>query len=178
MTSIQFRLATQQDVEAIAALHTLSWQTSLQEIFPAQFLTEQVPHMHRQHWLETLATPKGYLCVAELNDALVGFIFCHTNDDLKEWGCLIDNLHVHPDMKGRGLGRQLAQHAAHWCRDIQSCNALHLWVAEGNRAAINSYLRWGGERVERCLHHHQGGPSIWAYRFYWENLSQTLLQQE
>lgn len=181
MTSIQFRLATAADADAIAALHTLSWQTTLQDIYPEKFLQRQVPLLHRQRWQElqnTFNDGSHYLCLAEntLADgekALVGFIFCQ--QDKGEWGTLLDNLHVHPDMQGRGLGYQLTQNGARWSREVLGCNAMHLWCAEENRSAINAYLRWGGERVERSLTHHNEGPNIWAYRIYWEEIGQSLL---
>jgi GNAT superfamily N-acetyltransferase len=43
------------------------------------------------------------ITLAEADDRLMGFICAFGGHD-PIWGSLIDNLHVHPSAKGKGLG--------------------------------------------------------------------------
>ncbi|MDH2432357.1 GNAT family N-acetyltransferase [Pokkaliibacter sp. MBI-7] len=181
MTNLVYRQAHSEDAEAIAKLHTLSWQTSLRGILPDAFLDQQVPNIHKNRWLEVLAgRPADYqgkddfLCLAEEHGELIGFVYCRKPEE-PSWGTLLDNMHVQPELKGRGLGRQLAQRGARWSLEEAGSKSMHLWVFEANKTAVNAYLRWGGERVERELEEVAGNIHAWVYRFYWEDVTHNLL---
>ena len=72
-----------------------------------------------------------------------GFACAYLEAD-PEWGCLLDNLHVVPDLKGKGLGRQLMTAVAEQVWRSNPHGRLHLWAYEQNLAARRFYERLGG----------------------------------
>ena len=65
------------------------------------------------------------------------------------WGTLIDNLHVLPGLKGRGIGRRLLEAAALETARRYPDERVHLFVFEANAAARRFYASVGGREVER-----------------------------
>src|SRR5690242_19121597 len=85
--------------DAIAALHTSSWRRTYRGMMSDAFLDESAFDNRRHVWRErlTVANPRQFVCVADLNATIVGFI-CAFADHDAVWGSYIDNLHVAPDM--------------------------------------------------------------------------------
>ncbi|MFB9887736.1 GNAT family N-acetyltransferase [Balneatrix alpica] len=164
------RLATTADAEAIAALHTLSWQQTYAAIHSARYLHEQLPGEQRQQWQARLASPSPgeQIWLLEEDGRLQGFLSLKPEAE-PEWGALLDNLHVHPDFHGQGLGYQLFIHACQWLHQ-QGKNNLHLWVFAQNRSAIATYQRWGAEHVESLEEALPDGRVAEAWRMFWPQL--------
>src|SRR5690348_1265035 len=64
--------------------------------------------------------------------------------------CLVDELFVSEESRGRGLGTQALEFATSWCRS-QGMQALRLEVWTGNSGAIRLYERAGFALEERHL---------------------------
>lgn len=166
-----FRDADSSDCEAVALLHALSWRTAYQGILAQEFLNKFAEDDRRRVWRTRLsdARPETQLVrVAVKNAQLVGFV-CVFLDADKRWGALLDNLHVHPELKGRGVGRQLMAYAASWVLDRRPASALHLWVLEENHSARGFYERFAGSAVERVVHRAPDGNDVPAVRYVWKN---------
>lgn len=150
MTSCTFRWAVPTDWEAIAALHAASWQTAYRGILSDEYLDHQAIAERRAKWEARLlqaVPPRTAIVLAEASGHLLGFCSVIL-DEHEQYGALIDNLHVHPTEKGRGLGRQLLSHAATWAEARRPGTGLYLFVFAANTSARAFYRHLGGVETE------------------------------
>ena len=68
----------------------------------------------------------------------VGFACVFLNHD-KEYGSLVDNLHVHPDWQRQGIGRALMIHCVNKVNELEDPFKLYLWVLKENHKARKFY---------------------------------------
>ena len=92
----------------------------------------------------TLDRTDQFVVVDEQAGAIRGFACAFLEAD-PEWGCLLDNLHVVPELKGKGLGTQLMTAVAERVWRSNPYGRLHLWAYEQNLAARRFYERLGGD---------------------------------
>jgi predicted N-acetyltransferase YhbS len=102
------RTAISNDAQAIAQLHTDSWRIAYRGILLDSFLDGDILQNRLEIWSKRFAepTPNQLVIIAEEDGEMLGFVCLYGADDVK-WGSLIDNLHVRPDIKGRGVGKFL-----------------------------------------------------------------------
>jgi ribosomal protein S18 acetylase RimI-like enzyme len=164
----RLRAADARDAEAIAALHTDSWQRTYRGMMPDAFLDGGALEDRRRVWHARLGTPEPDQSVTVAADGarIVGFICVFAREDAG-WGAYIDNLHVVHDWKGRGLGRVLMRRAAEWICETQPGAGVYLWVMEANGAARAFYDRLGARNVETVLMPDPGGGSAPNCRYVW-----------
>ena len=148
-----FRQASIPDIEAIAALHTESWQRHYRGAYLDSFLDGDVLTDRLAVWHARLTAPSAahFTIGAFQSDALVGFVHMILDED-PHWGTLLDNLHVTYRLKRHGIGRRLLTEAAREL--VQRCPAnsrFYLWVLDQNTAAQAFYAACGGIRVETTL---------------------------
>ncbi len=167
------RLATPADAVAIASLHAESWRTTYRGILRDEFLDGPIDANRRAHWDARLSPNASgvlpFVALAEV-DAVPQAFVCVFLDADATWGALLDNLHVSPGCKGRGLGRRLMGEAVRWIRQQRPQSRMHLWVYEQNDPARRFYERLGGVINERCLHVAPDGSHVDAIRYGWEEL--------
>lgn len=137
---------------------------------PDPFLdTEAIEH-RRAAWRERLAidNDRRWLLTAhsEHDAHLLGFA-CVELDAEPEFGALLDNLHVRPDMKGQGIGRMLFDAAREWSFEQLGHRALHLWVIEANVEACRFYDRIGGAVADRKIKDVVGVVTVPVLRYVW-----------
>jgi len=166
--SPQLRAATASDAEALAALHTGSWQRTYRGMMSDAFLDGGALDDRRHVWRERLATPDAdrLVTVADDGTRLVGFICVFARGDAG-WGAYIDNLHVVRDWQGRGLGRALMRSAAEWVCRTQPGAGVYLWVMEANATARGFYERLGARNVETVEYPDPGGGHAPNCRYVW-----------
>jgi len=109
----------------------------------------------------------------EANSKPAGFVFLRGAGDTV-WGTLLDNIHVLPGLRGKGLGRVLVAAAARETMHRHPSERIHLWVFEQNVHARRFYSRLGGQDVERAVIEAPGGGSIAEWRVFWNNPEQLL----
>jgi GNAT superfamily N-acetyltransferase len=114
-----------------------------------------------------------YVLLAEEGAALRGFA-CVFLDTDPVWGAVLDNLHVEPGFKGRGLGRRLLLAAAAWCEARRPGTPLHLWVYERNLEARAFYERLGAVRVEETSKATADGGSAASLRYVFRSLRSSM----
>lgn len=167
---IKFRLATENDIKAIAALHAKSWQQNYRGAFSDHFLNDEVVEERLSVWKGRLENPSGnqFVLVAEIGDEFVGFV-CGYIDDHVEYGALIDNLHVDSQFVGRRIGEKLMIQAAEFLKEREK-NQMYLWVLTGNVKAIKFYERIGGKRMETINDFDIGDREITKTRYHWPDL--------
>jgi GNAT superfamily N-acetyltransferase len=167
------RTAELADANAVALLHASSWQSAYRGILREDFLQGPLQENRRLLWHGRLSESNRadqFVLVDEHEGRIRGFA-CGFLDADPEWGCLLDNLHVVPALKGQGLGRQLMREVAQRVRHSPSTQRLHLWAYEQNLAARRFYERLGGvitlQQAEPAL----DGTQVNAVRYCWSELS-------
>jgi GNAT superfamily N-acetyltransferase len=172
------RHAVSSDAARIANLHARSWQTAYRGILREDFLQGPVIANRLQLWRERLCdnpSESQFTFVSEHDGEIQGFA-CAFLDADPQWGTLLDNLHVEPGQKGRGLGVQLMAVVAQTilgqgpvAREGLS-SALHLWVYEQNFQARRFYERLGGSPTDSIAELAPDGGRVNAVRYAWRQL--------
>lgn len=164
------RRAVAADAEAIADLHAESWRTAYRGFLPDSFLDGPVHDERRRFWAARMAedpSDRRLVATALGEDGIVGFA-CVLLDAEPAWGALLDNLHVAPALRGRGIGRALLQHAREWIARVAPGTPMHLTVIEANVAARGFYDRQGGRVVEREIVEVIPGTRLHVLRYSWD----------
>lgn len=172
---LDFKKASLDDSQEIAALHALSWQQNYRGSFSDQFLDNEVGGERQIVWQERLGNPQSNqsVWVARLNGKLAGFICTFFQDD-KTYGSLVDNLHVSPNMKGKGVGSQLLRVAAEEVKQKYPNTGIYLWVLKNNEGAHLFYKALGGKVIETVKGNDIGDLEIMKVRYHW-NKAQDLV---
>ena len=95
--------------------------------------------------------PLGFACIRRRHDA---------------HGPLLDNLHVLPERKGGGIGRQLLREGAAWLVDKEPDAALIFYVWAAN-PSLGFYRRLGAEEAEQFDEETPGGGAAPIIRMCW-----------
>ena len=147
------RPARREDAEAIADVHTLTWQAAYEDVFGAERLA-RIGDRRRTQWEERLTDPQPNWRVFVAEDAAraVGFVWTGSSLDEPGKGELYA-IYVLPEGWGTGAGSALMASALEALRGYPSAT---LWVLEDNPRARRFYERegWildGGRRDEDFL---------------------------
>jgi ribosomal protein S18 acetylase RimI-like enzyme len=170
---VTLRCAQVADEPAIARLHADSWRTAYRGILRDDFLDGTVSANRRELWrtrFSEIDREDQLILVSEQRGEIQAFA-CAFLDADPEWGTLLDNLHVIPGLKGRGLGRQLLSAVAKKIRERGLHSTLHLWVYEQNMQARGFYERLGGVITACVAEAAPDGSRVNALRYGWRELS-------
>jgi GNAT superfamily N-acetyltransferase len=170
---VRLRRAQVADEPAIARLHADSWRTAYRGILCDDFLADTVVTNRRELWrtrFSEIDRQDQVILVGEEHGEIQAFA-CAFLDADPEWGTLLDNLHVLPGLKGRGLGRQLISAVAENIRRHGLHSMLHLWVYEQNVQARGFYERLGGIVSDCVSEAAPDGSRVNALRYGWRELS-------
>ena len=162
--------AVAEDAPAIAALHAGSWRTAYRGMVPDDFLDGPIDEERRQFWMRRmieLDPMHSRVLKAVSGPHLVGFA-CLILDVDPIWGALLDNLHVRPDLKGRGIGGQLFDRAHEWARAARPGRPMHLWVLDKNLPAREFYERRGGRVADSKTLDVVPGVPVVDVRYVWD----------
>jgi ribosomal protein S18 acetylase RimI-like enzyme len=174
MTAV-IRLITRTDVAAVASIHAASWRCAYRGILRDDFLDGDLDSNRMALWEKRLGSPSpkhfGYLALQE--ELPVGFAFAFGEHD-KQWGTLIDNLHVLPGSKSRGFGKRLLANLCEHADVALSKACLHLWVYEKNMGARGFYDSLGGELVEHATITAPDGGKVAECRYVWPSAKRLL----
>ena len=166
-------MAEPSDADAIAQLHARSWHTAYRGILSDEFLDGPLLADRLALWRARFAQERAdqIVLVDEAAGHLQGFA-CAFLDEDPDWGTLLDNLHVVPEAKGRGLGRQLMSDVANRILKTNRTR-LHLWAFEQNHAARRFYERLGGVVTTTQAEFAPDGREVNAVRYCWSDLAQV-----
>jgi GNAT superfamily N-acetyltransferase len=174
------RTAASADANDIALLHAISWQNTYRGILRDEFLNGPVILDRRELWQARfvgIPPTNQMILVEESAGSIQGFACAYLDAD-PEWGTLLDNLHVAPSVKGKGLGRGLIADVARRVAEHRLCPRLHLWAYEQNSGARRFYERLGGEITACVAEEAPDGSLLNAIRYGWSDLSQLAGQSE
>jgi GNAT superfamily N-acetyltransferase len=161
------------DEPAIARLHADSWRAAYRGILCDDFLDDTVVANRRELWrtrFSEIDRTDQLILVGEEHGEIQAFA-CAFLDADPEWGTLLDNLHVLPGLKRRGLGRQLISAVAENIRRHGLQSMLHLWVYEQNVQARGFYERLGGIVSDCVAEAAPDGGHVNVLRYVWRELS-------
>ncbi|MGD8393215.1 MAG: GNAT family N-acetyltransferase [Desulfobacterales bacterium] len=151
------------DLPHIAAVQTESWRDSYADAFPDAYLANQLAEDLERHWHEMHIQLDDIILVAEEN-GIIGFIavWCRPEP-------YIDNLHVKPSHRSKGIGSKLMTSAARQMIQ-QGHQTAYLWVVESNEKAIRLYERLGGVLTEQALKN-LFGHQVPSVKIVWSDIS-------
>ncbi|HVP31840.1 MAG TPA: GNAT family N-acetyltransferase [Myxococcota bacterium] len=165
---IAYRRAERSDADAIALLHTRSWRESYRGEFLDTFLDGELPEERLRVWHDRLDRPSDRQLVLLAIDRaeLVGFVCAYGAHD-REWGSLIDNLHVASTAKRSGVGSSLMRQAGSWLGAHHPDVGVYLWVLESNASARRFYERLGARNAGVSTMETHGGAVVRSCRYTW-----------
>jgi len=140
---VKIRHAIKTDLPEIAGLHIESWRNAYPGILPMEFLGDPVEREFTRYWHDIDIRTEDVVLIAE-DKGLLGFIavLCRPTP-------YIDNLHIKPSLRSRGIGSALLKSAAKELLAREQKTA-YLWVFETNQQAIRFYERLGGVKMEEA----------------------------
>jgi len=161
------RDGTHADIDAIAALHSTSWQDSYRGQIPDAFLDGPVIADRHALWTDRLGEPAEgtVLLIGEVAGRLSGFVYLAPARD-PGW-YLLDNLHVDAEQRGSGLGTLLMQTAARRLTRL-GCQQVVLYVMASNSAACRFYERLGAAHAGVASHSIAGLGEFDMVSLRWE----------
>lgn len=164
-----YRIATPNDIETIANLHALSWQNSYRGMLSDDYLDNHVLADRIQVWTQKINEPPAHqiILLKEIGTTVVGFV-CAYGSSTDEFGTFIDNLHVSPSFKGKGIGRELMRTVSDWSLQEFNQPKLYLKVLEDNHAARFFYEKVGGVKQASFSDEMPGGSLVPVWRYVWD----------
>jgi GNAT superfamily N-acetyltransferase len=167
------RAAGSGDAPAIAVLHANSWRSAYRGILRDEFLDGALDGNRRALWVSRLSdkTPNNQIILVDEEAGQIRGFACAFIDADPEWGTLLDNLHVVPELKGQGLGRRLIAAIAAKVLQKASRPVLHLWAYEQNHGARRFYERLGGVATACEEEPALDGTRVNAVRYFWNQLA-------
>lgn len=168
MPALRLRDAEIHDAAALAAIHCASWRSAYAGILEQSFLDGPIEADRAELWSGRLTNPEPSQAVLLVEGAAepIGFICSFGNID-RDWGSLIDNIHVLPSRCGRGCGGFMMRSAATRLASRHPGVGIHLWVFEANEAGRRFYERLGGKIVERDSSRIPAANGASVLRLHW-----------
>jgi GNAT superfamily N-acetyltransferase len=160
----------------LAAMHAASWRDAYRGLLSDEFLDSEAVADRISVWTERMQHPDEacFGFIAELDGGPIGFSFLHGAHDPR-WGTLLDNIHVLPGFKGKGIGRMLIEAAARETMRRHPDDRVYLWVFEQNVPARRFYARLRGHEAERVVKPTPDGRALPEWRVVWETPAHLLL---
>jgi ribosomal protein S18 acetylase RimI-like enzyme len=160
------RTARESDAARIAELHTKSWRIAYKDVLSQKYLAEDIESDRLTTWTNRLSGPSAsqIILAAEEDSRFLGFACVYLDHDA-EWGALLDNLHVQPELKGNGIDRVLMHEVVRHCERQTS---LHLWVLECNVAAQAFYKKLGALHSGNGVWNPPGGGVANKFLYTWK----------
>ncbi|MGG5887378.1 N-acetyltransferase family protein [Falsiroseomonas sp. HC035] len=164
---LSLRSARAADAGGICALHAMSCRSAYAGMLDRDFLENDLEDALAAHWQDLLRGRRrpGQVVMAVTGHQVNGFAAAM----LEGTCCQVGSLHVRPEMRGGGIGRQLLGTLAHRLRQ-QGALSAELWVFTANEGAIRFYRRLGGQLGPPVMREAFGQP-VSERRMHWPDLA-------
>lgn len=143
MSDLHLRPATPDDAPLLC---DLIYALAVYEREPASCHAD--PAALARHLAED-ACPRCFAWIAELDGEAAGFALCYPHYSTWEtnWGFYLEDLFVHPEFRGRGVGFALLQHVA--AEAVERGAVRVEWqVLDWNELALDFYRRLGARPMD------------------------------
>jgi ribosomal protein S18 acetylase RimI-like enzyme len=165
--TVTLRRAGPTDADTIARIHAESWRSAYRGIVSDAYLDGPVVVERQAYWRKRISDDTAIVVlIADVGGTAAGFIAWVGGAD-PQFGGIIDNFHMLPTAKGKGVGRKLFDAVWHLSATQRPGEALFLWVLEANEAARAAYVRLGGTEADRSLRPTGDGGRVPAVRVVW-----------
>jgi GNAT superfamily N-acetyltransferase len=155
-----------------AELHTLSWKSAYRGIVSDAYLDNDCADDRQVFWSSRAKEwdpAKIVLLIARGADGTALGMSCAVVEAESEFGVLLDNLHVRPDLKRGGIGRALIAATGRWVAERAPGSAMYLYAYRDNAVAVPFYRRRGGEEADAGIYTFKDGTSAPILRFVWRD---------
>ncbi|MGI9452622.1 MAG: GNAT family N-acetyltransferase [Geminicoccaceae bacterium] len=160
---IIIRDAERSEFPTLAALQIRSWRNVYRGIMPDGYLDNEIDGDLNARWAALRPSGDDLVLVAD-DGRIRGFITVWCKPDP-----FIDNLHVEPGERSKGVGSRLMRATAQ--RLLESgYNRVSLHVAAKNRRASAFYRKLGGRFGDVESVHQQFGGAVEAIEVVWDDL--------
>jgi GNAT superfamily N-acetyltransferase len=96
----------------------------------------------REHHQLALDSVDRYLVVGTIDGTVVGHALAELCDSIDSRLCMVEELYVHPEARGIGVGSEMLALVRAWARET-NCEAIESHVLPGNRSGKNFFERIG-----------------------------------
>jgi ribosomal protein S18 acetylase RimI-like enzyme len=176
---MDLRIAGPNDWTEIAALHAASWRNSHRGILSDAYLDGQVLSERIGVWRGCFraAPANQYVVVAEDQSVVVGFGCAYGNED-DQLGTKLDNPHVLPTQKRRGIGTMMIENIASWSSENHPGKGVFLWVFERNLPARQFYERLAGIIAGDTIWTARDGTAVKSLLYVWKDADIDPIRKE
>ncbi|MGI9493761.1 MAG: GNAT family N-acetyltransferase [Geminicoccaceae bacterium] len=160
---MNIRDAVSSEFQELAWLQIRSWRDVYRGVMADWYLDDEIEKDLLTRWADLQPEGDDLILVADDGD-IKGFVTIWCQPDP-----FIDNLHVEPGLRSKGIGSMLMQKTA--ARLIETgYDAVYLYVAAENQRAMAFYRKLGGRfgEVERYEHRH--GEHVNAIKVTFDDL--------
>ncbi len=133
VTSLIFRSATQSDTEVVVKVYLISRK----EFVPFAPIAHSEKAVYE--WMHNILIPESQVTVVERDSKIIGMMALSTTEGTG-W---IDQLYLHPDAVGQGIGTKLIERAK-----AELGSPIWLYTFQENLRAIRFYERHGFKAIQ------------------------------
>lgn len=143
LNEVIIRKARFEDIESISTIKVRGWQTAYRNIIDDEYLDnmniEKTIEKNKRNF------EKHKFIVAELNNEVVGFCsYNYLNNEENNADCELSGIYVKPEMKRKGIGKQLIQYVINECKNAKKRKMI-LWCLKENYPSRAFYEAMGGK---------------------------------
>lgn len=180
LVSTRFRIdvetprdARSDEYATIAELQIESWRSAYRGILPDRYLDHDILAERRAFWRHAarVRSPGLMVLVIDAGGSLAGFVSVARGAD-PGFDATIQNLHVRPQLRGRGLGRRLLAGVTERLL-ATAATSVCLWVYDCNHGALRFYHRLGAV-VDARGYDDLAGANAAHTRLVWRDLGRLL----
>ncbi len=178
--SVQIRVATIDDIDALAQIHVEGWQGAYGGLIDQAYINSQTVEKRTADWMGWLEQDDTHHLIAHDDDKATGFCGFGplrtappgTSKIRPQYSSEIYGLYLKPEYFRKGVGTALMKEAAKNLKDLKHQSTC-LWVLKDNKRGCAFYDAMGGQRIGKKIE--QFGPTKAKEVCYgWRDITEIL----